>query len=210
MSSLVYKREYVETSPRRPVNIWLMDISKQGISSVIIHFCNIGLSILFAKLSLTPERSSDECAFYFLSFVLDTIVGVYLIFVGLGVVQKLALQFEIKSIQMQGFYGFEQPLTFYTHQLIVYIVIILLSKIILGVVEFIFCTQINELGNFIFEPLKNQPDLELVVVMVLAPCFLSSIQYWIQDNMLMNKEINRDNYVYLEDRDRDVKLSSNF
>ena len=100
-SSLVYKREFVETSPsRRPINIWLMDVSKQAISSVIIHFCNIGLSILFAKLSLTPDNDiSDECAFYFLSFLLDTIVGVYLIFLLLGVAQQLALQYEITAHQ---------------------------------------------------------------------------------------------------------------
>ena len=206
MSSLVYKREYIE-NPKRPISIWLMDVSKQGISSIIIHFCNIGLSILFAAVNLTPDQPADECAFYFLSFVLDTIVGVYLIWVGLNIARIFAIQFDIKSIQEQGVYGYETPMTYYTHQLITFIIVILISKIILGIFMYMFSSFLNRIGNFIFEPLEKYPDIELVVVMVVCPCFLSMIQYWIQDNILMGKEVNRDNYVYLDDRDRRESLN---
>jgi len=210
LTSLVYKREFIE-NPKRPITIWFMDVSKQIFSSVIIHFCNIGLSILFANLNLTPDSPSDECAFYFISFVLDTIVGVYLIWIGLRIVQSLAKQYDIKSLQEQGDYGYESPITYYTHQIIVFIIIILLSKIILAIAMWMFSRYLNKLGNFIFQPLGN-PDVELVVVMVFCPCILSMIQYWIQDNILMSKQSNREDYIYLDDRDRnnDIKMRNAF
>ena len=188
-----------------------MDVSKQIISSVIIHFCNIGLSILFAKLNLTPDSPSDECAFYFISFVLDTIVGVYIIWIGLRIVQSLAKQHDIKSLQEQGDYGYESPIKYYVHQIIVFIIIILLSKIILAIAMWLFSRYLNKLGNFMFRPLGN-PDVELVVVMVFCPCILSMIQYWIQDNILMSKQSNREDYIYLDDRDRnnDIKMRNAF
>ena len=52
LTSLVYKREFVE-NPKRPISIWIMDVSKQIFSSVIIHFCNIGIIISITNVIVT-------------------------------------------------------------------------------------------------------------------------------------------------------------
>jgi hypothetical protein len=83
LMSLIYKRQ--TESPRRPFDVWFMDVSKQGFSSVLVHFWNIGLSIIFANLSSNDNRASDECAFYFINFLLDTFVGVFLVWLLLKV-----------------------------------------------------------------------------------------------------------------------------
>jgi len=101
-SSLLYKRHYLETDPRRPHMVWLMDMGKQCTQGVFVHFTNIGLAILMAELrnesvesngaSAEPRghghghpyengqgRHKDECALYFISFGMDTFVGVFII-----------------------------------------------------------------------------------------------------------------------------------
>ena len=94
----------------RPLDVWFMDISKQAISSVFIHFWNITFSIFFAKTVFEKSKSefgvgenSDECAFYFLCFLFDTILGVFLVWMLLRISYRISIYFRIDSIKVQGF-----------------------------------------------------------------------------------------------------------
>ena len=221
LSTLVYKR-FVDAS-RRPLEIWLMDVSKQIFSSVFIHFWNIFLSIAFTnKLDNLRLNSSngvdvaqirrgvvyfwvpDECSFYFLSFVFDTVLGVLLIWVLLKVTRQLAIYFRVESIRNQGYYGTPPRLTWYVQQLLCFLTVILLSKLILGMMMYSVAGTLADIGSFIFSPLRLHPNTELVVVMIVCPCFLNIVQYWLVDNFL--SEIgdagkSRERYSYLGDDD---------
>jgi hypothetical protein len=76
LSSLVYKRAVLDELPRRPFNIWFMDVSKQCFSSVLVHFFNIGISIMLSQVSIAESKrgskTSDECANYLMNFVMGT------------------------------------------------------------------------------------------------------------------------------------------
>jgi len=75
LSSLLYKRAVLDEVPRRPFNIWFMDVSKQCFSSVVVHFWNVGLSILLSQQTLAeiqrgaPEFG-DQCANYLINFIM--------------------------------------------------------------------------------------------------------------------------------------------
>lgn len=220
MSTLVYKRNVTE-HPRRPLDIWLMDVSKQLVSSVIIHVWNIGLSILFASLNASynddktddyddnaeggssiVNEEGDECAFYFLNFLFDTIFGVFLVFLMIKASGNIAVYFNMPSIQKQGFYGFPPQIKWYLHQLAVFIFIILISKFILGIFMYSMADQLSALGDWLFSPLDSNPSAELVVVMVVCPAFLSMVQYWLQDNFLMgSKDVVGHDYDQLDSQD---------
>lgn len=196
IATLVYKRA-VTDSHKRPIDIWLFDVSKQGISSVIIHFWNIGLSILFAHLNIGSDGEgvgSDECAFYFLTFFFDTFLGVLLISLMLKAVKAIATFIQIPSIERQGFYGHPPKMRWYFNQLLVFIFIIIISKFILGLFMYTWADEFAAVGTFLFLPLQATPRLELVTVMVVCPAFLSIIQYWILDNILMNTKHLREEY----------------
>lgn len=107
LSSLLYKRHVVEEEPRRAFEVWLMDVSKQIVQSVFMHFGNIALAIVFANLSLSAENDSshDECAFYFMSFCLDTFLGIQLIYIMLKASRNVAISLNIPALKDQGFYG---------------------------------------------------------------------------------------------------------
>lgn len=103
--SLLYKRQ--TESPRRPFLVWTMDVSKQGFGSIIIHFWNIALAVLFTELS-TNVDDADECAFYFITFVIDTVLGVVLVWLLLKVRTCLGLLF---GRRMVAHFIFASPVT---------------------------------------------------------------------------------------------------
>ena len=75
LSSLLYKRAVLDEVPRRPFNIWFMDVSKQCFSSVVVHFWNVGLSILLSQQTLAEIRRGapevgDQCANYLINFIM--------------------------------------------------------------------------------------------------------------------------------------------
>ncbi|PRW61104.1 hypothetical protein C2E21_0645 [Chlorella sorokiniana] len=73
VAALAYKR-HVE-HPRRPVKVWGLDVSKQGISMLAAHICGM-LIALIAQRAATAH--SSECAWYFMAFTFDTTLGLLL------------------------------------------------------------------------------------------------------------------------------------
>ena len=55
----------------------------------------------------------------------------------------------------------------------------------------------SKFGNWLFSPFQSNPDLELVIVMVLCPLLLTTLQYWLFDIMLKNKDKEIEIYNYL-------------
>lgn len=81
LSSLIYKRAVLDELPRRPFNIWFMDVSKQCFSSVLVHFFNIGISIMLSQVSIAEKNSGgkigDQCANYLMNFIMGTFLASY-------------------------------------------------------------------------------------------------------------------------------------
>jgi hypothetical protein len=50
-----------------------MDTSKQGVSQLIAHFINVGISLL-----LSAHLDNDACIWYFTTNVLDNTLGVFI------------------------------------------------------------------------------------------------------------------------------------
>lgn len=113
--SLVYKRFYREY-PRRPVKVWLFDISKQVVGSVLLHLANLGMSLLssgqldFAAKAAEAVKQSAErvgeadaatkvvssartqpnpCSFYLLNIFIDTTIGIPILLLLLKVLHVL-------------------------------------------------------------------------------------------------------------------------
>lgn len=205
--TLLYKRLYCEF-PKRSFDIWLLDISKQVIASVLIHLWNIGLSILFASLDST--NVADECVFYFVNFVMDTFVGVGIIFILLKMIHLLALKYTptFIAIEKQGYYGQPTPnVVWYFAQLGVYLLSVIISKIILALVVFKLVNPLSIIGNFLFSFIEQYPNVELFIVMIIAPSVLSVIQYWMTDNILMSHSRTKQSYESIADHDEDELLN---
>ena len=88
----------------------------------------------------------------------------------------------------------------YLQQLVCFLTVILVSKLILGMMMYSVAGFLADVGSFIFSPLRLHPNTELVVVMIVCPCFLNIVQYWLVDNFLSEKGDagkSRERYSYL-------------
>ncbi|GMH37473.1 hypothetical protein BSKO_05346 [Bryopsis sp. KO-2023] len=70
LGALLFKRSIER--PRRPMVVWLMDISKQGFSASSCHVSNI----LFAVIASKGRSDATECSWYFIQYNVDNIIGV--------------------------------------------------------------------------------------------------------------------------------------
>jgi hypothetical protein len=210
LCSLVYKRYFVEVEPRRPFQIWVMDVTKQIVQSMFVHFGNIGLAIMISDWALSEEKSHDECAFYFISFALDTFIGVAIIWAVLRGSSYLAVQYDLPPLKHHGYYGEPPQVDWYMIQLGVFILATVISKCILATYMFFMSNWLDTFGDSLFGPIQGDPDAELLLVMVICPFFMSVIQYWVVDTFLMDKaNASRNSYSYLLDDDDGMSILSN-
>eukprot|EP00456_Euglypha_rotunda_P005081 TRINITY_DN108629_c0_g1_i1.p1 TRINITY_DN108629_c0_g1~~TRINITY_DN108629_c0_g1_i1.p1 ORF type:complete len:150 (-),score=14.69 TRINITY_DN108629_c0_g1_i1:11-433(-) len=108
---LVMKRAYFEQPPR-PIKIWLMDVSKQSVAAGFGHFLNIGAAYLLFK----SIESSDQCAWYFINYAVDTTIGIPVAWFYLQLLQKVAWKFDWDKIANTGDYGSPPSLKIWVYQ----------------------------------------------------------------------------------------------
>ncbi|KAK0049864.1 transmembrane protein 110 [Biomphalaria pfeifferi] len=170
-TSLIAKR-YCEPKPsRRPWKIWFFDTSKQGVGAAVLHFANLFLSEVF---------QGDPCTWYFISFLLDSTVGLLVIYIGLKSCQLLAHHNRWKSIYF-GEYGDPPKCNAWVGQCALYILVMIITKLLMTLlVLFKFWTDVR---MFLMAPITN-PHLEIVLVMFLVPLVVNAIVFWVVDNFL--------------------------
>jgi hypothetical protein len=64
-------------------------------------------------------------------------------------------------------------------QFVVWCMIITLSKVIVFIFEVLWYKPIVRFGIWILTPVENNPDLELIIVMIFVPVIGNSFLYWI-------------------------------
>lgn len=69
-------------------------------------------------------------------------------------------------------------------QMFAWLGLVATSKILLAVPMYLLRRQVGELGDMLFAPLREQPKVELVVVMIVGPCVLNALQFYVTDNFI--------------------------
>ncbi|EQC25459.1 hypothetical protein SDRG_16678 [Saprolegnia diclina VS20] len=184
MSVLVVKR--LRESPRRPLGVWLFDAGKQAIGAGVAHAANIAIAIVLVGYSQKKDPA-DQCAMYFINFTLDTSFGVLLNWALLRGLVRLAHHFKWTMLQVPGEYGDPIQVQVWLVQLASWLGIILLTKVIIGRVILLFHPELEVFGDVLFEPLRDFPRTELILVMIACPCLMNGLQFWVQDSFLKKK-----------------------
>ncbi|KAJ0398005.1 hypothetical protein ATCC90586_004697 [Pythium insidiosum] len=186
--SSLYCKWHFET-PRRPATIWFMDAMKQGTSAAMVHVLNIVCAIFTAgDTSPTKEEAqSDECAFYFMNVVIDTTLGVYIAFLLLQLVTAMAVRQNWPSLKHPGRYGDPPSLRTWTIQLLSWMGVLVVMKLLVGITIYVFRTPLGFIGSLLFFPVRNHPKIELLIVMIGCPLVMNMVQFWIQDSFLKDR-----------------------
>jgi hypothetical protein len=149
----------------------IMDTSKQGISAILVHFVNILLSYL---TTILPRTSSNPCVWYFLNLLLDTTIGVYILYLWLRLVHSIASHFGLEDIET-GYYGNPPKLWAWFKQFCVFVC----SWILVKVTVFIFLALFPYLGDLIarvFVIFNGNTKAQVAFVMFIFPLIMNVIQ----------------------------------
>lgn len=175
-SVLIVKRLREPADERRSVMIWFCDTSKQAAGAMFIHFANVFLAMW--------SKSTDPCTWYFINYLLDTTVGLLVIWFVLKMLHVLASRKNWHKLKM-GEYGEPPRFKTWLFQCMAYLAVMLTEKIVILILfQFNFWTGVKKL---ILKPISGYPKLELVVVLLLVPFVINALMFWVVDNFLMHK-----------------------
>lgn len=197
ISSLVYKR-YLER-PQRPWKIWGFDVGKQLVGGFFVHLGNIAVSSYILN-----KAGGDECAWYFINFFVDCTLGVGIVYVSHKLICDLVIYLQPHSVLGHiGDYHDPPQINIWVIQLIPYILSLIINKVI--IVSFLYGLEnsMTHLGNWLFGAFKDNPQEELVIVMILCPWLLTTLQFWLFDKLLKAKVISEEKYDELENENHD-------
>lgn len=190
------KRFREPTNVRRTWETWWYDTSKQGIGAIIIHLTNVYLAPLF---------QGDPCTWYVINFLLDSTIGLLIVFIGIRLCQFLAYEKKWPAINF-GVYGkpeLSQIADFLIHissiiltdapkswryQTCIYIGLMALVKLLTSL--FIQLRFWNSVKDLVLWPFSN-PTIELALIMLVIPFFVNLLIFWVTDNFLMRHDHHR-------------------
>ncbi len=209
-STLILKRSLAH--PKRPFATWVMDSSKQGLSSFTVHFINLATSAGMARhtshifSNVTEVESSgpsqdDECALYFVAFLLDTTLGIFVTYLFVRLTILLARRgLACKSWECPGYYGEEKADSYgriknWAEQCFQWFLVTVAMKGVMTAILWFWEDRIQAWGDRTFERIRvDSPKLELVLVMVVAPAVLNTVQFWLNDEILMSRSEGHNSY----------------
>uniref|UniRef100_A0A182QTW4 Uncharacterized protein n=1 Tax=Anopheles farauti TaxID=69004 RepID=A0A182QTW4_9DIPT len=166
---LIAKRFCEPQYNRRSWETWWYDTSKQGIGALVIHMANVYLAPLF---------QGDPCTWYIINFLLDSTIGLFIIYIGIKTCQYLARKKKWDAINF-GEYG--APKSWF-YQTWIYVCLMVVVKLITTlIIQFDVWDNVK---NFVLSPFKD-PRIELAVVMLVIPFFVNILIFWVTDNFLM-------------------------
>uniref|UniRef100_A0A8C4UI76 Transmembrane protein 110 n=1 Tax=Falco tinnunculus TaxID=100819 RepID=A0A8C4UI76_FALTI len=178
-STLMLKRFKEPKEERRPWRIWFYDTSKQAIGALFIHFANVFLS------DLTEE---DPCSLYLINFILDATLGMLLIWLGVKVASWI-VQRKKYTYLVFGEYGDPPQAAAWIGQCILYLLIMVFEKTVISLVLLI--PGWTKLQQILLGYIPN-PQLELVLVMLVVPFIVNAIMFWVVDSLIMRKYKQKD------------------
>ena len=183
LSVLIVKRAY--EVPQRTTRVWLYDTAKNTAGACTAHFCNTGLAILF---SASATVHADECSLYAVALGIDVAVGVPLLCLFVRGTEQLAKSFDSGALAESGNYGDPPEWQAFVVQTATFVCLTMLVKLFVGLLVFWTRDGVARVAGWLFTPFDAYPKEELIVAVVLLPCILSMLQFWLVDNFLMSRE----------------------
>jgi len=181
--SLFYKREYVDKEPKRPFLVWALDVSKQGISEGTLHIYNIAFGILLPLLE-RDDRDIDQCAWYLVNELMDTIIGSTIVYFLMAAIMHFAKKYNVVELEQTGWYGNPPRYSYYFKQLGSFLCCTYSAKAVITVIALNNVDLVESIGTWCFKALGVSADLELTLVMLFFPLIFTMIQFWIFDMFL--------------------------
>ncbi|KAI4469216.1 vacuolar membrane protein [Holotrichia oblita] len=162
---LIAKRFCEPRHERRSWLIWFYDTSKQGMGALAIHLANVWLA---------GQYTGDPCTWYIINFLLDSSIGLLIIFIGIKLSQCLARKKGWEAINF-GEYGKPPSMNAWLAQCCLYLGLMVIVKTTITL--FMQLDFWEKVKDFILSPINN-PKVELAFVMLIIPFFVNVSLYF--------------------------------
>lgn len=184
LGSLWFKR--MREKPRRKFETWFMDVTKQGLGAVYAHLLNMLVAAVIASnhRSGNDGKLDDQCAWYAINYLVDTTFGLVLALMFLKILDYLANTKNWESLKNSGVYYGPQKWIHWRDQVLAWIAVMTLVKIVILFFMWIFSEFLAFWGRILFNPLQGNIRFELLFVMIIFPGFLNVIYFWIIDSYI--------------------------
>ncbi len=169
-------------------------MSKQGISSLLLHFLNLFLAVMISK-----QNDEDACVWYLVNILLDTTLGVIFEWILIRIFEVFARKYKIDALISGCYYShkttqyddYHIDYSIWAVQTVLWCIISALMKFVVYIIMMTFPTFFENLGFYLLQSIAVYPKLELIVVMVIVPLIMNVIQFWLVDNILKESDESR-------------------
>ncbi|AMD21143.1 HEL138Wp [Eremothecium sinecaudum] len=203
---LLLKREYQR--PKRPWAVWKFDVAKQITGALGVHLFNVLTSVSDAPLpnskmafSREDDHGDKQCLWYFANLLMDTTVGVPIIWFWLKLIHYLLGFFNISNIESGNYYpeyeyspGVDseqnktpsKPLySAFFKQLLIFITGLSLTKLCTFIILYYFEGVAYWFSNLILGWSDPWPNFQIFIIMFIAPAVLNAFQWFFTDSIIM-------------------------
>ncbi|CCE89963.1 uncharacterized protein TDEL_0A06310 [Torulaspora delbrueckii] len=199
VASLLIKRNHEH--PRRKMIVWMYDVAKQISGALGIHFINLALSVVKRggprMFNGNDNDDDSECDWYFLNLLLDTTIGIPILWASLTIIESILGYFKITNIESGNYFSRikdenENEITnerrpmfiAFLKQLCVFTGALALMKLCIFLILNYF-----EIGAYWFADLMlgwsdKWPNFQVFLVMFVCPIVLNCFQYFCVDNII--------------------------
>jgi hypothetical protein len=186
LGSLYVKR--LQEKPRRTFRTWFLDVSKQAFGATYAHVLNMCIAGSLAhRVRGNSVVLTDQCAWYGLSYLMDTTLGLVLAVLGLRLLERLANQRNWAPLQHSGVYAGNTAIVHWSCQVLAWLFILTISKMVIYLIMWLCSVPLAYVGKLLFAPFQGYTHFELLFVMIFFPGFLNVIYFWIADGYLKAK-----------------------
>jgi hypothetical protein len=126
----------------------------------------------------------DQCAWYGISYLIDTTLGLVLAIVFLRALDTVANEKDWVHLKHSGVYTGVDGWKHWISQVLAWLLILTLVKIIIYFFMWLCSSPLAWAGAILFAPLQGNIHFELLFVMIFFPGFLNVIYFWICDSYL--------------------------
>lgn len=130
----------------------------------------------------------DQCAWYGMSYIIDTSLGLLLAIIFLGWLDQLANTNRWTWLAHSGVYTGPYANWIWTTQVVAWLLILTITKLLIYLFMWLCSAPLATLGGLLFAPLQGNIRFELVFVMILFPGLLNIVYFWIADSFLKAKK----------------------
>lgn len=184
--TLVVKYLYEE---KRSFNVWLMDVSKEAIGLLSVHFSNLYLGVKMASFS--GYWGASNCSWFFVNSTTTAFLGLIYTAAYISLLRWFVKHYDSLSFLRSGVYspsGEPPRISWWMAQTCLWCVVCCGQSFVIATLVVIPAyAKIDKFMAWVETPFQKYPHVQVFLTMFLAPMIEDVIYTWCIDSLVMER-----------------------